>query len=320
MNESGSTGQRASQIDNPDANAITRRALLGTGVVALAAFIAACSRKGTDPPNPAPSSSAVITFATGAAASTSTSAAATAGTSPDAPIIFIDPGHGGVDEGAIGTAEDGQPVLEKTIALAIARKTLTQLETAGYQVVLSRTSDTLPGVTAADLTPDGLALTPDGVLNDLQRRINRANASGAQLFLSIHLNASDDPEGRGVETYYDSERPFGADNERWAQLVQSDVIAAMHSKGYDTPDRGLIDDTTLEMSSLGTLPDDYNHLVLLGPAVQGRLQPTLMPGALNEALFLTNPAEASAATDPDVQDLIASGYAQAVIHYFAPRS
>ena len=76
----------------------------------------------------------------------------------------------------------------------------------------------------------------------------------------------------------------------------------------------------LETSSLGTLPDDYNHLVLLGPAISGRLRPTQMPGALNEVFFLTNPAEATAATDPSVQDLVASGYAQAVIHYFAPSS
>lgn len=232
-------------------------------------------------------------------------------------VVFIDPGHGGVDQGAIGITADGQPVNEKTVTLAIALKAQALLKSEGYQVILSRTADTLPGLTADDLSPAGNALTPEGVLSDLQRRIDRANASGAQLFLSIHCNASDEPSARGAETYYDSTRSFASDNLRWAQLVQQDLIAALHGQGYDTPDRGVIDDTTLKTAGLGVLPASYNHLVLLGPAVSGQLRPTAMPGALSEAFFLSNRAEATAAMDPAVQDLVARGYATAVMQFFA---
>lgn len=233
------------------------------------------------------------------------------------PLVFLDPGHGGVDTGAVGTASDGTPVDEKTIALAIAQRTAAKLRAAGYRVVLARDDDTLPGLTPDDLTSDGQRLTAQGVLDDLQRRIDRANASGADLLLSIHLNALDDPSVRGAETYYDSARPFAADSLRFAQLVQDDLIAALRAKGYATPDRGVLDDTTLQADGVGPLGGSYNHLVMLGPAIPGKLRPSQMPGALNESLFLSNPDEASAATQPAMQDLIAGAFAKAVEDYFA---
>ncbi len=309
------SGKKPTAIQSASAHPrsmMTRRRMLGFGLTAMAAAFAGCthtsssptltsvSRSATPTPNVASNAAAIVT--------------------PAAPtarhVVFLDPGHGGVDQGAIGVSNDGQTVMEKTITLAITQQAQSLLQNAGFEVVLSRTADTLPGVTPDDLTADGQALTPDGVLNDLQRRIDRANDSHAELFLSIHLNANDDPAARGTETYYDSTRTYGVDNKRWAEHVQSGVIDSLHGQGYTTPDRGIIDDTQLESDSLGALPDSYNHLVLLGPAVNGMLRPTLMTGALNESLFLSNPDEASAALDPQMQNLIATGYAQAVIHYF----
>jgi N-acetylmuramoyl-L-alanine amidase len=239
----------------------------------------------------------------------------TASTAGD--IVFIDPGHGGVDNGATGTTIDGETVYEKTIALALAQRTATKLRAAGYKVVLSRTTDALPGLLASDLTPDGQSLTDQGVLNDLQRRIDRANASGAKFLLSIHLNANDDPSVSGTTTYYDSTRTFAAANLQFAQLVQTDLISGLRAKGYTTPDLGVLDDTDLDGNDLGVLPGTYNHLVLLGPASPGQLRPSLMPGALNESLFLSNVSEATAATQAAMQDLLASGYARAISHSFS---
>lgn len=237
------------------------------------------------------------------------------GASP--PVVFLDPGHGGVDTGAIGATSDGTPVDEKTITLAIAQRTAARLRAAGFRVVLARDDDTLPGLTPDDLTADGKSLSAQGVLDDLQRRIDRANASGAELLLSIHLNSLDDPSVRGAETYYDSTRPFAADSLRFARLVQADLIAALRAKGYTTPDLGVLDDTTLQADGVGPLGGTYNHLVMLGPAIPGKLRPSQMPGALNESLFLSNPDEATAATQPAVQDLIAGAFAKAVQDYFA---
>jgi N-acetylmuramoyl-L-alanine amidase len=235
-------------------------------------------------------------------------------------VVFLDPGHGGVDTGTIGTTIDGQTVAEKTITLAIAQKTAAYLEQEGYVPVLSRTDDSLPGAEPSDYTSDGKALTPDGVLADLQRRIDRANASHARVLLSIHLNGFSDPSVGGSETFYDSARSFGDENRRFATLIQESLISAFRANGYDTPDRGVTDDVDLQTESLGALDGTYRHLVILGPAVPGRLRPSEMPGALSEPLFLSNPAEASAAVDPAVQDLIASAYARAIDQFLSNRS
>ncbi len=296
--------------------ALTRRALLGTGLTVIAGVLAACSHKSSDPTTTAVSRLVTPTsiFVNDEAIS------ATPASMVVKHVVFLDPGHGGVDEGAIGVANNGQTVLEKTITLAIAEQAQSLLRNEGFEVVLSRTTDDLPGVTSDDLTADGMALTPAGVLNDLQRRIDLANESRADLFLSIHLNANDDPAARGTETYYDSTRSYGVENKRWAEHVQSGVIDSLRGQGYTTPDRGVIDDTELDTGGLGVLPDSYNHLVLLGPSVAGLLRPTLMTGALNESLFLTNSDEASAALDPQLQNLIAAGYVQAVVRYFQSNS
>jgi N-acetylmuramoyl-L-alanine amidase len=228
------------------------------------------------------------------------------------PVVFLDPGHGGVDEGTRGQAAGGQEVLEKTTTLAIAEKTAAVLQADGVGVVLSRTDDSLPGSRPSDYTPDGKLLTPQGVLSDLQRRIDRANASGAQILLSIHLNGFSDPAVGGTETFYDPARPFADSNQRFAQLVQTKVVAALRTGGYNVPDRGVTDDTTLQGDDFGALGVPYNHLVLLGPEVPGRLRASQMPGALSEPLFLTNPVEATAASQAETQDALAHAYADAI--------
>ncbi|MBX6342251.1 MAG: N-acetylmuramoyl-L-alanine amidase, partial [Thermomicrobiaceae bacterium] len=239
--------------------------------------------------------------------------------SPQRPraTVFLDPGHGGVDEGGIGALPDGTRVYEKDVTLAIARLAAERLRADGFAVVLSREDDSLPGLAPSDLTPDGQSLTAEGALRDLQRRIDRANASGAAVLLSIHFNWFDDSSVRGGETFYDSTRTFGAANRRLADLVQRSVIDGLRAAGYQTPDRGVVDDTRLEAGSLGALPASYNHLVMLGPDVPGKLRASRMPGVLSEPLFLSNPAAAAAATDPATQRVIADAYARAIETFLA---
>lgn len=255
-----------------------------------------------------------VAMASGAAPALS-GASSTASPAPiPRPVVFLDPGHGGVDTGTIGTTLDGATVLEKTITLALAQQTATKLRAEGFPVVLSRVDDSLPGSISSDYTADGKELTPDGVLADLQRRIDRANASGARVLLSIHLNGFDDPSARGTETFYDSARPFRAGNLQFAALIQNALVTAFRAHGDDTPDRGVTDDVQLIADLLGSTPG-YHHLVMLGPGISGTLQPSQMPGALSESLYLTNPSEASAAIDPTTQDFIAGAYASAIVAF-----
>lgn len=92
--------------------------------------------------------------------------------------IVIDAGHGGSDAGAIGVGG----IAEKDAVLAIALLLKSRLASSGnIDVVLTRQTD---------------------VFLRLEERTARANAEKADLFISIHANASTNPEAYGVETYY----------------------------------------------------------------------------------------------------------------------
>lgn len=91
--------------------------------------------------------------------------------------VVIDAGHGGRDRGAVGAGG----VLEKDVNLAIAKKLGAELEKQGISVVYTRTTDRFIA---------------------LSRRARIANASDADLFISIHANAHRSRRINGVETYY----------------------------------------------------------------------------------------------------------------------
>ncbi len=94
-------------------------------------------------------------------------------------IIVIDPGHGGIENGGIGPTG----LMEKEITLALARRLKRVLgrRRPSLDVVLTRDEDRLVG---------------------LDERTAIANHNRADLFLSIHLNASPRSEAAGAETYY----------------------------------------------------------------------------------------------------------------------
>ena len=114
-------------------------------------------------------------------------ALASAGSAPPAPAappsrrrfkIVIDPGHGGKDPGAVGV--DG--IQEKDVVLAVAQRLKARLvATRAADVVLTRDAD---------------------VFLALEERTARANAEQADLFVSIHANASPNRSLSGIETYY----------------------------------------------------------------------------------------------------------------------
>jgi N-acetylmuramoyl-L-alanine amidase len=92
--------------------------------------------------------------------------------------IVIDPGHGGRDTGTIGPhgLEEKELVLE--VGMRLGKLLASRL---GAQVIYTRSDD---------------SFIP------LETRTAIANREGADLFISIHANSSQDPDARGVETYY----------------------------------------------------------------------------------------------------------------------
>jgi N-acetylmuramoyl-L-alanine amidase len=104
-------------------------------------------------------------------------------------VIVLDPGHGGKDSGAVGT----NGVAEKQVNLAIAQRAAALLRAAGAQAILTREQD-------AQVGPPGCAAA-----DELEARVQVAVKRGADLFVSIHNNASDrkpDPSNAGTEAYY----------------------------------------------------------------------------------------------------------------------
>ena len=91
-------------------------------------------------------------------------------------VVYLDAGHGGYDPGASYFG-----ISEKSLTLAIQSRVKAKLESEGYQVVTTRTSDTYV---------------------DLTDRSRAANASESDIFVSIHINASGSSATQGIETYY----------------------------------------------------------------------------------------------------------------------
>lgn len=225
--------------------------------------------------------------------------------------VLIDAGHGGLDPGVVG-AVGGKQVLEKDAALAVATRLSALLRADGYGVVMARTQDSSVTKLAASDSITG-ALTNSAEHRDLVTRVACANASNASVLVSIHFDGFSDPTVGGTETFYDSARPFAATNKRLAVDLQAGLIA-----GLGTSDRGVWTDDQLAAPALTPSGDSYGHLIELGPASAGWVDdPSQMPGALVEPLFVTNPAEAQIASDPAGQQRIAQALEAGLVKFFS---
>jgi N-acetylmuramoyl-L-alanine amidase len=239
--------------------------------------------------------------------------------------VFLDPGHGGTDSGAILRDAQGRVILqEKDVNLAVALKTAELLRARGYQVILSRETDQRPGA-GRDVNGDGRV----GRRDALQAVVDRANESGADIFIALHSNSSPNPRASGVEVYYCADREFATESYRLAKLVRAHLLQALREIGYQAVDRGIKDDSVLfrwrarwrRHWQSDSRWQWRGHLFVLGPARswgRWRVHPraTQMPGVLAEALFLTNAAEARLLASEEGQWALARGYAAAVEAYF----
>jgi N-acetylmuramoyl-L-alanine amidase len=117
--------------------------------------------------------------------------------------IFINPGHGWNDPGAIGPAGNRESDVNARIAAAAAER----LKAAGHKVVLYQQQRKLSDVAA------------------------KANKSKADLFVSIHCNAASNTDARGTETWYYTGCPHGR---AAAEAIQRETVQALGSR-----DRGV---------------------------------------------------------------------------------
>ncbi|MCK0473402.1 N-acetylmuramoyl-L-alanine amidase CwlD [Halalkalibacter sp. APA_J-10(15)] len=124
-------------------------------------------------------------------------------------VIIIDPGHGGIDGGAVSKAG----VLEKDVTLAISEQLRDYLQEAGALVLMTREED-------RDLADADTQKIRHRKIQDLKRRVEVINESDADLFVSIHLNAIPSPKWSGAQVFYNRAIP---ENEPMAKFVQDEL-------------------------------------------------------------------------------------------------
>ena len=182
------------------------------------------------------------------------------------PTVYLDPGHGGTDEGC---ARAG--VREKDLNLAIALLVRDQLIDQGYRVIMSRDTDTYIAKEA---------------------RVEEANRSGADIYISIHQNATEEGAGvNGMEVWY-TEDGDRRDSKRLAQLIRQQTL-----KSSGAVERELRGDADFYVT-----------------------ENTSMPACLIETGFLSNTAERRKLGLAEYQQQIADGIVQGISYYFHPKT
>jgi N-acetylmuramoyl-L-alanine amidase len=181
-------------------------------------------------------------------------------------LVVIDPGHGGNDPGA---ANSGYGLVESKLTMQIALRLRSDLQRQGWRVVMTRDGDYEVG------DPNG------DDAQELQARCDVANAAGARVFVSVHINSSVAHSLNGTTTYYwrPADRAF-------AQTVQTALVAA----------DGIADDGIKR-----------NNFYVI--------KHTDMPAVLVETAFLSNAGDAAELTHPAFLDKLAQGIANGIMEF-----
>lgn len=130
-------------------------------------------------------------------------------------VIVIDPGHGGVDGGAV--SKDG--LVEKEITLKISIFLRDYLQEAGAYVVMTREEDT-------DLAGSETEKISKRKAEDLMNRVHLIKAKHANAVISIHLNAFPQSRFSGAQTFY---HPSRKENKRLASFIQQSLIQQLEN-------------------------------------------------------------------------------------------
>jgi N-acetylmuramoyl-L-alanine amidase len=240
------------------------------------------------------------------------------------PIVCLDPGHGGPDRGFTRVSDNGVPAMqEATLVLQQAWDLEARLKQRGYTVIMTRDTDTAVNEEGKDVNGDGrtAAHDPPGsdrneVLDELQARINICNAANADLLVSMHINGYSNQHPRGYETWFTRERPFGDRNAVFATLAYAHLKEQLAKIGYVLPaeeERGVLPDSTADVQKEHSL---FNHFIMTGPEIPGIISPSKMPGAIVEALFVSNDGDAAVLADPGGENAIVTAYETAIVEYF----
>lgn len=184
--------------------------------------------------------------------------------------IAIDAGHGGIDDGAKWNGID-----EKNINMAIAVKLAEVLSVNGAMPILTRDGDI-----------DYYTKGKGGKRNDLLKRAEIIETSGANAFVSIHCNAIKGSNWSGAQVFYNPKLP---ENKLLADSLQQAL-------------------KKISPGNKRQVKQDSDILLLKSVNV---------PGVLVEAGFISNPEEAARLNNDLYQQKLAEYIAKALAHYFS---
>ena len=224
-------------------------------------------------------------------------------------VVAIDAGHGGKDPGAHGPGG----VREKNVTLAVARE-------------LARQVNADPGMRAV-LIRDGDVFVP------LKTRYMKARAAQADLFISIHADASPNDSATGASVFVLSTRGASSQAARWLadQENAADLVGGV---SLDEKDRNLAA-VLLDLSQSATMraSDDIASAVLGSLKNVGKAhKPSIeranfvvlrspdVPSMLVETGFITNPGEEQRLNDPNYRGRLAAAITSGVRKYFAEQA
>lgn len=221
--------------------------------------------------------------------------------------VVIDPGHGGKDPGAIGS----KGLLEKNVVLAVGKRLARILkEKYNMEVILTRDKD---------------------VYIPLEERTAIANSNNADLFISIHANASRRRSAKGIETYIlnwtsDEEAIRVAARENaisFKKMKQSQSELQMILQDLardDKKDKSMKLAYNVQNSMVDTLSNDYKRVVDLGvkQALFYVLVGAEMPSILVEVSFISNREEEKRLSQKKYRAKIAEAIARGVKFYSTP--
>ncbi|MDU5454111.1 N-acetylmuramoyl-L-alanine amidase AmiA [Pseudescherichia vulneris] len=220
-------------------------------------------------------------------------------------VVMLDPGHGGIDTGAIG--HNGSK--EKHVVLAIAKNVRAILRSKGIDARLTRTGDTfIP----------------------LYDRVEIAHQHGADLFMSIHADGFTNPDAAGASVFalsnrgassamakYLSDRENAADDlagkkardkDHYLQQVLFDLVQTDTIKNSLTLGSHILKQIKPVHRLHSKHTEQAAFVVLKSPSV---------PSVLVETSFITNPAEEQLLGTKAFRQKIASAIASGVLSYFS---
>lgn len=220
--------------------------------------------------------------------------------------IMLDPGHGGLDTGAVyGTAREADLVLQ----VAMKLKALLGKDSQ-FQVSITRTQDRLLS---------------------LPERVKMAETSKADLFVSLHANAAGDSRARGVEFFFQNNLPpdeeslflASQENQTWSSVNEGQSQGEEPSKKSDVA--AILEDLQRQYrieSSLRltqTLTEVWRQDGGKSPAIKQApfyvISKTSMPSVLIEIGFLSHPNEAKKLLTAEYQNQLAQKIYRALVTY-----